>query len=184
VVLRPPEREESLLPVIKVEFEGTLEIDRSLVPLNGVMELSPVQCCDLRRGASSGDDACSVDEGGALTQWHHPGDAIRWEVGFPSAGEYEIEIVTNNRRHSMPWVGGRIVEVEFSTQHVGGELREDKRIPSPYYHAAVSRLGRIRVSSGERGPMTLKTLNVLNHSCADMNLLSVKIQQTKNGELR
>jgi alpha-L-fucosidase len=188
-----PERNNSLLPVIKIEFEGELNIDKRLMPQNGVLELIPSKST-IRHGvleestgikASLGaaaevmaeEKVCSINSSGALTQWHHPGDCVSWSVYFPIGGKYNVSAITENRRHSAPWVGASTVEVKFSTQTIKAELSLDENISSSYYSRAVSRLGTIIASAGETNTISIKTLGISSKEAVNMNLAAIKLQK-------
>lgn len=188
-----PEYCDSLLPVIKVEFEGELDIDQRLIPQNGVIELMPSKSLihhgtmESRIGVPPAlgaaaeileeGDKCLIDSSGALTQWHHAGDGASWQIYVPEGGKYEIAAITENRRHSAPWVGGRTVEVKFSAQTLKAELKADENINSDYYCSAVSKFGSFNVLPGESGTITFKTLGITNREAINMNLLAVRFQR-------
>jgi len=194
-----PNHEDSLLLVIKIEFEGNLDVDQRLIPQNGVLILSPVRGeiihgkstmirngGDIRMGPAAEviteNNTCSINESGALTQWHHPGDGLSWEISFPEAGIYKIEAITENRCHSMPWEGARSVRLEFAGRQLEAELKEDKTLVSPCYARAGSDLGVLEVSADTNGILKLTTVNIDSPAAINMNLTALNIYGQKGGQ--
>jgi alpha-L-fucosidase len=188
-----PERDDSLLPVIKVAFAGELDIDQRLMPQSGVLLLIPSTgtVCHGALAAGTGltasrgaaaevmeeEPVCSIDSSGALTQWQHPGDGAGWPVYFPLGGAYQVSALTENRCHSAPWVGARTVEVTFSNQTLTAVLNLDEKIGSAYYSKAVSELGTLHAAAGESATISIKTLGISLKDAVNMNLTAIKLQQ-------
>ena len=192
VELSLPEHDNSLLLVIKIEVDGNPDIDQRLIPQNGVLILAPARGevmhgknatigngGDTRMGPAAEiiaeNNSCSIDKSGALTQWHHPGDGLCWQISFPEAGSYKIEAITENRCHSMPWEGSRRVRLEFSGRQLEAELKESKRFESPCYARAASEIGVFEVSADTSGILKLTTSNINSPAAINMNLTALKI---------
>jgi len=189
----PAERNDDLPVAVKVRTAGKPDIDRTLTMQDGALILSPASgeivhgnaaataSGKMKLGAAAEvlteKSECSLDDGGALTQWHHPGDGIGWNIRIPEAGIYEFQVVTENRCHSAAWTGGRRVRLEFAGQLLECELREDETLHSPCYARAVSKIGTLTLSGPAGGILRLSNLTTNNTEAANMNLTSVRIQQ-------
>ena len=192
IELTLPENEDSLLKVVKVEFQDKLDIDQRLMPQDGVLELIPATGT-IYHGRSSSheniclvgaaaevlkeDAVCFIDKGGALAQWHHIGDGIGWQVYFPKGGQYEVLIITENRCHSQPWLGDRTVEICFNDRILTTELTASENTGGSFYKNAVSYIGVWEIFSGEAGLISLKTQEIIDENCINMNLIACKFQK-------
>ena len=178
--------------VIHAEFAPPLKINQLLTPQNGALTLSP-ETGTLIHGErfSSGEtrvgpaaeileenETCSLDATGALTQWHHPGDGIRWNISLPEGGRYRIWLITENRCHSAPWVGDRRIQLEFAGKRLETELTESERFHSPFYARSASQVGEIELPAGTCGELKLITLGISSTEAVNMNLTAVRIDQT------
>ena len=190
-----PLHEDELPFPVTVEFAEKPLIDQVLTLQDGVLILSPVTgeiICGTTEGkwgenVSFGpaaevfteDDKCFLSDDGTLTQWHHPGDGINWTLNIPEAGTYEINVITTNRLHSSPWVGNRIIKLEFAGQIIEKELKSDQMLDSAYYSSAVSRLGVIDLSMSVGETFKFTTQTITNSKAIDMNLTSIEITKKK-----
>lgn len=189
----PAERGDDLPLVVKVKTTGKPEIDRTLTLQDGVLILSPASGEIVHGNAAataSGETKlgaaaevltekpeCSLNDGGALTQWNHPGDGVSWDIRIPEAGSYEFQVVTENRCHSALWTGGRRVRLEFAGQRLECELREDEKLTSRCYARAISKIGTLTLSGSASGILRLSNLSTNKTEAANMNLTTVRIQQ-------
>jgi len=201
IKLSLPKTNESILAVIKIKFEGELNINGHLMPQNGILELAPAAAklfhgspetshnANSQLGAAAEllaeEDKCSINSSGSLTQWHHAGDAISWPVYFSERGTYEISALTESRCHSASWVGGRKVAIQLSKHTVVTELNADEVIKSPYYSKAISKLACIKINSvGKTYNLTLKNLAISDSEAVNMNLSAIIIKKVKSSDQR
>jgi alpha-L-fucosidase len=177
--------------VVKAEFAGILDVDPVLTPQDGVLILSPghgeiihgqncrVGDSDIKFGPAAEiiteDGTCSINESGALTQWHHPGDGLCWQVSFPQAGHYKVKIVTVSRCHSRAWVGNRTVKLEFAGQKLIHELCADDKLGTSYYAGAASEIGTIEVAANTKDFLNLSCMNISSANAIDMNLTEIRL---------
>ena len=187
----PDEREDDLPITVKIETVGEPEIDPILTPQDGVLQLSPAQgeiiignvTEKLNTGLELGPAAehltnepvCHLDPTGALTQWHHPGDGIGWNIAIREAGTYEFQVVTENRRHSAAWIGARTVRIEFAGQTLEGCLHEDETLSSSYYAKNVSKIGTLKLTGKEYGKLKLFNCKIDVPDAINMNLTAIRI---------
>ncbi len=134
--------------VVRLRLDGAPDIDHRLVPQNGELILLPTESKRILKGE---DGRCRVTDGGALTDWHHPGDSIAWKAYFQKPGDYEIWVRTETWVHSCPWEGNRKVRVTVGDRSVTADLRKDRELPYTIYARAESRIGNVRIdTAGER----------------------------------
>ncbi|MBR0458798.1 MAG: alpha-L-fucosidase [Victivallales bacterium] len=186
-------RPESLLPVITLEFAESPIVNQTLVPQNGVLELSPA-LATIHHGeaaAVSGGQAVGaageneattahseVQNDGSLASWHNPADVVEWDVFFPEGGLYDIEVATLKRwshgRNS--WLGQRKVRFEwnghFSIEKV---LTADRVVSIGVHETKASWLGFFRAMPGETGKISLRTLELTNPDAANMFLVNITL---------
>lgn len=154
--------EDAMPRVVRVTLEGAPDIDRRILPQNGVMKLVPTEGVVASGKVTGKDDgfvgvdavktgggACTISRNGAFASWHHSGDTISWRVVFPEAGRYRVWIRTENAHHSAPWAGDRKVRLTIGGMHVEKELTADRVLPSTVYARAETDFGLVDVPAGE-----------------------------------
>lgn len=187
----PDEREDDLPVTVKVEIIGEPDIDPILTLQDGVLQLSPTQGeilignaaeklnAEIELGpaaeALTNEPVCHLEPTGALTQWHHPGDGIAWNISIPEAGTYEFQVVTENRRHSAPWIGARTVRIEFGGQIMEMELRQDEMLSSSCYARSVSKIGALKLAGKEYGKLKIFNCKIDTPEAINMNLTAIRI---------
>lgn len=125
-----------------------------------------------------GADGCRVTARGAFTAWHHPGDAIAWQVKLPEAGRWRIALWTETWDHSRPWTGDRRVCVTAGAQGLEADIVKTQGLPHTVYDRAVSDIGELALPAGEA---TIRVTTVAaGHSARFFDLLRVVL--TKEGK--
>ena len=149
--------------VVRLVLEGRPSVDETLMPQNGRLILMPTLGRVLpaarpqtgepvslgAAGERLGADVCRVTARGALTAWHHPGDAIAWNVRIPEEGRYRVSVWTESWAHSRPWAGDRRVRVEMGPCSVEADLVKSQELPHTAYDSAISDVGECVLAAGE-----------------------------------
>ena len=188
LLIRLPEKEDSMPRVIRVELDGTPDVDQRLMPQCGELILHPVASCRLLTGTDNGKGVaaakaeaplvgkkCRITEQGGLTDWHHEGDGIVWTVCFPLPGRYRVWLQTETWGHSEKWDGsGRRVEVCVGKSRVEGVLKKDRVLPKTVYERMESGLGIVEIPSEGEYEITVRTLEAggNSHHC-DLTALRI-----------
>ena len=187
----PEERKDNLPLVILAECMDEPEFEAYPSPQDGVLMLSPSQG-EILAGNSAeqwdidvklepdgermrAEDSCRLAVSGALTQWHHQGDGICWDIAINEAGTYEFRLLTENRKHSAAWTGARTVRIEFAGQILENRLENDEVLSSSYYHKSASVIGSMKLNGTERGRLHVLNCSIESPEAIDMNLTAVKI---------
>lgn len=195
LILTLPDRPDSLLPSVTVELEGSPVIEQSLMPQNGVMDLTAPKGTlvhgkdETEKGNISPGLAMENDMKtghsllvgfGLLSEWHNPADSIEWDISIPHGGTFEVFTNTQDRWcHGRPWRGGRTVEITFNGQVIRNELKETRFIGNFHKNAALSKIGEITAKPGETGKLRLRTLAVANEKAKGMHLSGVRLEEKK-----
>ena len=175
---------------MKLTFDSVPEITQTIIPQNGGMVLG-MSIGTIHEGKSENGesrevideaavthtvtDHAKLDRDGTICDWNNTEDSVTWEIEFPEGGDYEVSIVTQTRWRNQPWNGGRVMEVTWNGQSVSGILNKDESFPSPYHTKYASHLGTLKISAGERGLLTLKTLRIDSEDAGRLNLSSVRL---------
>ncbi len=164
LTVRLPPVADALPRVVRLTLAAKPDVDAALMPQNGVLALMPTlgtvhaaAAAQTNATAVLGaagerlgvNDGCRVMERGALTAWHHPGDAISWRVRIPDAGRYRVSVWTETWEHSRPWAGDRRVRVDVGEQGLEADLVLSRRLPHTVYDRAESDVGTLALSAGE-----------------------------------
>ncbi len=183
LVLETGARPESILPVITLECEDEPVIDSRLLPQDGVLELTPPLGSLVHgRDEDNSDGAervavhSAMETGGEVVDWHNPADSIEWELYFPDAGIYDVEVTTSHREYSGPhsWTGRRRVKVEWNDgTRIEKILTADRIVSEGILEKRASLMGTIRVKAGESGKFTLRTVEILDTIALPISLVNV-----------
>lgn len=190
ITLKLPDFQGQFLPLVKLTFDSVPEITQTIIPQNGGMVLG-MSIGTIHEGKSENGESLEVvdeaavthtvtdhaklDRDGTICDWNNTEDSVTWEIEFPEGGDYEVSIVTQTRWRNQPWNGGRVMEVMWNGQSVSGILNKDESFPSPYHTKYASHLGTLKISAGERGLLTLKTLRIDSEDAGRLNLSSVRL---------
>lgn len=190
ITLKLPDFQGQFLPLVKLTFDSVPEITQTIIPQNGGMVLG-MSIGTIHEGKSENGesrevvdeaavthtvtDHAKLDRDGTICDWNNTEDSVTWEIEFPEGGDYEVSIVTQTRWRNQPWNGGRVMEVTWNGQSVSGILNKDESFPSPYHTKYASHLGTLKISAGERGLLTLKTLRIDSEDAGRLNLSSVRL---------
>lgn len=190
ITLKLPDFQGQFLPLVKLTFDSVPEITQTIIPQNGGMVLG-MSIGTIHEGKSENGESLEVvdeaavthtvtdhaklDRDGTICDWNNTEDSVTWEIEFPEGGDYEVSIVTQTRWRNQPWNGGRVMEVTWNGQSVSGILNKDESFPSPYHTKYASHLGTLKISAGERGLLTLKTLRIDSEDAGRLNLSSVRL---------
>lgn len=190
ITLKLPDFQGQFLPLVKLTFDSVPEITQTIIPQNGGMVLG-MSIGTIHEGKSENGESLEVvdeaavthtvtdhaklDRDGTICDWNNTEDSVSWEIEFPEGGDYEVSIVTQTRWRNQPWNGGRVMEVTWNGQSVSGILNKDESFPSPYHTKYASHLGTLKISAGERGLLTLKTLRINSEDAGRLNLSSVRL---------
>ncbi|QYY35982.1 alpha-L-fucosidase [Ruficoccus sp. ZRK36] len=183
----------SLLPVIHIDCGEPPRVDTRLMPQQGRLDLMP-SLADIRHGEPTKlgkganllgaaaekfdvDAPCSLDAGGALMHWHHPGDKLIWRIYVPEGGRYRISVITENQLHSAPWVGGREVAIGFDNQTLKGCLGEDSVLSTEFYASSLSQVGELEISARTEHVISLENLAISTPQEAHMNLVALRLEK-------
>ncbi|MBR4124569.1 MAG: hypothetical protein IKR13_00050, partial [Victivallales bacterium] len=119
-----------------------------------------------------------LTDNGALCDWQNPADRCVWHIRL-EAGRYRLRLVTRNGAHSQPWHGDRTVELTLGDHHIEANLTATEELDdSPYYHAAVTDLGKISIDQPREIDLSICTLRLTAPEAATMQLERVELYKT------
>jgi hypothetical protein len=172
----PAQKPDSAIPVVTLELDGTPGVDQRLIEQQGVIRL-PAQCASVH-GVSGKPTAC--DETGILQNWLDARDWVDWEVHFPAAGDYAVEVVTSAVHHSRTWLGGHVVQIQTTDGSIQATLRADEmdtRYETRCYAQAISRCGTLHIMRAGDQQLALRPTQIQNNQGVGLALVAIKLRR-------
>lgn len=155
------------LPLVTLDFDGKPEISQTLTVQNGSMHL--FMCS----GIYVPDTPPWVLHDGTAGDWKKPEGAIRWEVEFPAAGTFDVQLKVQTG-YLEPWSGDRIMALALDeTQEVSADLNNGEDTPHPYCTIRTVRLGTFHITEPGRKLLTLRTLSIGDDAAANLRMTSL-----------
>ena len=171
----PDQKPASAIPVIALEIEGTPSVDQRLIEQQGVIRL-PAQCASVH-GESGKPPA--ADETGILQNWLDARDWVDWEVHFPAAGDYAVEVVTSAVHHSRTWLGGHSVQIQAPDGSLQATLNADvmdTRYETRCYAQAISRCGTLHITRAGDQRLALRPTQIQSNQGVGLALVAIKLR--------
>lgn len=149
----PPTRLEDTITVVRVEFEGELDVDRTPAPQSSGEIVLPGYLAD----RSSAGEA-KIDRIGLIDGWAQPGSALSWSMIVPEAGDYEVQVALGSKaaRHDPP--GGQSVTLSVAGAQVCGVVTNEQPVDTPraqYYPEYLTTIGTISITEAGRQQVSL-----------------------------
>ena len=155
------------LPLVTLDFDGRPEISQTLTVQNGSMHLF------MESGIYVPDTPPWVLHDGTAGDWKKPEGAIRWEVEFPAAGTFDVQLKVQTG-YLEPWSGDRIMALALDeTQEVSADLNNGEDTPHPYCTIRTVRLGTFHITEPGRKLLTLRTLSIGDDAAANLRMTSL-----------
>jgi alpha-L-fucosidase len=140
-LLLPTDAPDDYVSVIKLELDGTVDVDESPLQQPDGRVILPAHMA-----ATSGK--ISIDRGGMTSGWKSTEASLSWSLKVQQGGRFRVEFVSASRGHGAPWQGGHGVAFTVAGQTVSTELTKDRDSDSPraqHHPEAVSVLGEIEL---------------------------------------
>ena len=187
------QKPDEILPMIRIPFSGS--IPELPMPQNRILCLYPA-AGEIRHGSDpdkerdkDNEESClnaaaekiqtaahsTLSITGRLSNWHNPADSILWQIFFPVPGNYRIRLETQSIRHSMPWIGGREVEIVCQDQILHCSLNGDEDLHGGCYPSFASDAGLLTIREAGVRTLSLRTTALADPEARFMDLVSLDL---------
>ena len=146
----PEAAPDPLISVIAVEFEGELDVDKSIAQqMNGNVSL-PAYLAE-RQGEMT------LSTGKMIEGWKQPEGSLTWQFKLNEPGKFAVRVVIGTHYHPADAVEGHEVTVTVDGQPVSGTLGSAERVQSARSHhfpEYITTVGEVELS--ETGTLSLE----------------------------
>lgn len=132
---------ETLVPVVAVEFDGTLDVDTSIFQDASGQAPLPAYLAD------RGD--LTLSRAGIITGWKDLASSLKWTFKLSEPGEFAVRVIVGSNRHNTAAAAGHVVKVTVAGQEVSGTLTSEEAVDSPraqYFPEFVTTVGTVRLA--------------------------------------
>ena len=159
----PETRPEESITVVRVEFEGEIDVDSTPAPQSSGEIVLPGYLAD-RSGA--GD--AKIDRIGLIDDWKQPTSALSWSMIVPEPGDYQVQVALGSKAARHDPASGQSVTLAVAGAEVSGVITNEQRVDTPraqYYPEYLTTIGKISLTEAGEQQVTL-TLDDLGEASA------------------
>jgi alpha-L-fucosidase len=170
----PKTAPDSVVSVVVVEFEGTLNVDTTPQQQISGKVVLPAYLAEI---AKSADSALKVTDAGWVNGWTDDSSHLSWKFKVDRPGRFLVRVVQGMNRNLDPATGHHTVAVAVAGAQVAGVLTNAEPLVLPrtqYFPEYASELGEVSLSAAGEYELSL-SLEQLSADYADFTVAAVEL---------